>query len=468
MARGAHVTVTALALLMAAAPAHADRPKQHDSRESNRPEETVAAAADEEEPALAIGGIERPARESDDSARAVGNVLLFVPRNTIDLLFRGTNVAAGLIADEQLVPRYRDLFGTKSVAIYLFPTLFAETDKALNVGARMIADSRYVQTAFRAGYGGPDDVVFESRLRLRGGRRVPFVVALEGFYSRDSELEYYGLGITPKQDPRNRFTPSAPADKIGLYRQKRVRGIASIGLRLSNEFEFLLSGSLGRRQVEDSSDGGAAALSKVFVPGTVPGAAIATPWIGYAEVAARFDSREYRGRPTPGLLVEGYFGGANEFDAGQVSFMRTGFRGAASLPVYRRSNILSGRIVLDRLVPLGGVAVPFTELPRQPDYRGFDTRRDFISMVGSIDYTWQLVPFMGMRLFLDGATVAPSLYEFDFDQLKEMRFAAGLGVDFFTDTSELASFAVSTGPDSVKALLSIGVPTKYGDRQHRK
>jgi hypothetical protein len=35
-------------------------------------------------------------------------VLLFLPRNFVGLLFQGTAAAAGLVRDEQLVPRYEE------------------------------------------------------------------------------------------------------------------------------------------------------------------------------------------------------------------------------------------------------------------------------------------------------------------------------------------------------------------------
>ena len=124
--------------------------------------------------------------------------------------------------------------------------------------------------------------------------------------------------------------------------------------------------------------------------------------------------------------------------------------------------------MFDRLVPLSGLDVPFTQIPRQPDYRGFDTRRDYVSMVASLDYTWQLVPFMGMRAFLDLATTAPSVAAMGLEQIEDARYAAGLGIDFFSDTSEVARLAISTGPEGARLLLSIGVPDTYGDRQHRE
>jgi hypothetical protein len=151
-----------------------------------------------------------------------------------------------------------------------------------------------------------------------------------------------------------------------------------------------------------------------------------------------------------------------------------GLRAAGYIPIYRRSNILSPRIVFDRVQPMHG-NLPFTELARQPDFRGYDTRRDYLSMVASLDYSWLVVPAMGLRFFMDAATVAPALTQIKLETFKHMRFAGGLAVDLFAGNSALASIGLSIStPDPpdyptprVHLLATIGVPSIYGDRQHR-
>jgi hypothetical protein len=73
------------------------------------PEEQARRAA--ADPAY-VQGIDEQGEEEGDSARTAANVLLFVPRNVIDLLFQGTTAAAGLVRDEQLVPRYEEALAT--------------------------------------------------------------------------------------------------------------------------------------------------------------------------------------------------------------------------------------------------------------------------------------------------------------------------------------------------------------------
>ncbi len=413
----------------------------------------------------AVTGIEQPAREPGDTARDAAEAVLFIPRELLDLVFEGTAAAAGLIRNEHLVPRYREALTAPGGTIIVFPTAFVETGSTASIGARMIAQTRYLASTYRIGYGGPDDVVFEARLRLQGQGRLPYALAIEGLYELESEIEYRGLGQRPESDPRNHFRPDNP-QRVGLYAEDRLRGIASLGLRPSDELELFASTSLYRRTVEDSPDGGEQALTRVFAPESTPGAN-RTNVVGYVETAMRFDSRPTRGKPSPGALVEVYAGRGFDVLGDPVRFARAGWRVAGYIPLYRQSNILSPRLLFDHLIPLGGLAVPFVELPRQPDFRGFDTRRDELSVVASLDYTWGLLDFMGARIFVDAATVAPGLDALELEHLEHLRFAGGLGIDLYTSTDTLAQLAVSVSGDGPRLLLSLGVPSNYGDRQHR-
>ena len=103
-------------------------------------------------------------------------------------------------------------------------------------------------------------------------------------------------------------------------------------------------------------------------------------------------------------------------------------------------------------------------MPGQPAFRGFADRRDFVSAVASLDYRWHLMRFVAARLFVDVARVAPSLRELTLDDL---RWAAGFGFDLHTSTSELGRIAVAGSGEGFHFLFTLGVPARFGDRQHR-
>ena len=65
-------------------------------------------------------------------------MLLYVPRATTEILFITTGTAAGLIEEEQVVPRIDDMLHPGEGEVRIFPTAFMETGSSLNVGARVI------------------------------------------------------------------------------------------------------------------------------------------------------------------------------------------------------------------------------------------------------------------------------------------------------------------------------------------
>lgn len=452
--------------LAEAAPEVPSPDPEPEAREEKASTDSPAPTEEQDDAEATHSPVEREGVRSGDAARDVANVLLFVPRNVVDYLFRGTQAAANLVANEQLVPRYKRLLGIPDGGeFFVFPTLFAETGAPFSVGLRMVSSSRYVTTQQRFGFGGTNDVVVESRAVFDVHGPLPMAIAMEGFYELASRREYRGVGLNPARDPRNDFNQAA---RIGLYQERRVRYLGSFGLRLADPIEIYLSGSLQRRQIQNTDDVGPRGLSEVFGPDSIYGIEPVDPWIGYGEMAARLDTRSTRGRPVPGVLMEVYSGLARSFSREELTFLRLGWRMQGFIPIYRQTNILSPRIVVDRIVRLDDRPIPFYELPRQPDFRGLDTRRDDLSLVGGIDYSWRLTGFMNARAFVDIATVAPGIRDFNFEQIKGMRYAAGAGLDIFSTTATIASISLAGSPEGARVLFSLGAPDGFGDRQHRE
>jgi hypothetical protein len=407
-----------------------------------------------------VTGVERANREPGDAARTVATAVLILPRAAVELVFLATGSAASLIDEEQVVPRVHELLHPPNGEIHAFPTLFVETGSGFNVGARAIARADNLGTTVRAGVGGPHDLVVESKLRLSFPKPLPFSLSLEAFHDERSSLGFLGVGQDPESDPRNQFLATAPG-RSASYRERRGRFIASAGARLLSDVELLASSSVARRHSLDPPEE-ADTVFEVFVPGSVPGAGAVTH-IVYSEVALRVDTRADRGTPSSGILLEGYFGQANGVRDTETRFLRTGGRAAAFVSLLEPSNILSPRVSLDGLDDLDG-AVPFNELVRQPDFRGFDNRRDRISLVASVDYRWAIARYLAARLFLDNATVAPELSALE---LEGVRPAGGFGFDVFSRSSQLGSLRATFSPEGFLFSFGFGVSSGFGDRQHR-
>jgi hypothetical protein len=418
------------------------------------------AAAEEPTQPSELSGVDQPARRGNEPARAVANAMLWPFRLVVDLIFLATGTAGGLLENEQIVPRARDFFFTRGGEFGIFPTVFVETGTSPNVGVRMIASVEPYAATVRAGYGGPDENVVEARMRLAISSGVPAVLSLEGLHDRRTGLGYLGLGQTPETDPRNQFQIAPTA---GLYRERRERVIAGFGLRPLPDLEILLSSSLIQHYVDDPVDADLSPkLSQTFAPASIPGAFHATRVV-YSELALRYDNRTTRNDVSTGFSLQAYAGTAEPFDD-PSRFKRAGFEAAAYLPFVRPTTTLSPKITIDGLLPDEGAVVPFMEMPGQPTFRGFANRRDYVSAVASLDYRWYLVRFLAARVFVDVARVSPSLAEMSLDHL---RWVAGFGFDLHTSTSELGRIAVAGSPEGFHFLFTLGVPARFGDRQHR-
>jgi hypothetical protein len=204
-------------------------------------------------------------------------------------------------------------------------------------------------------------------------------------------------------------------------------------------------------------------MSQVFLPESTPGAYRTTRLI-YSELALRIDSRLNRSGAANAFLLEGYQGGGHGILGDPTRFVRAGFRAAAFVPFVRSTTILSPKIVVDGILPVAAADIPFQEMPKQPTYRGFDNRRDYVSAVASVDYRWFVMRLVAARVFADVARVAPSLSELNFENL---RWVAGLGLDLHSSTSEIGRIAVAGGPEGFHFLFTLGLQAHFGDRQHR-
>ena len=427
-----------------------------------------------------VRGLSRPAIEPGDAQRTLASGLLFLPREMVELLFLASGTAASLIRDEQVVPRVEDLLSPRPGNISVFPTLLFDTRRRTSVGAQLLAAGYETATRLAFGFGGVHDLVGEARLHLGLPWPLPLGVSVEGLADERSTLEYIGVGQEPDTDPRNHFRGGA-ATHTALYEEQRVRAIVGAGLRLTRNIEILLSASFTQSRVEDTPGGGPSTISAVFAPGSVPGApgftlpscpdkagvapCPAESHILYAELALRLDTRATAAKPSPGLLVEGYGGYGLGTGEDPTRLVRVGGRAAVDFPVLRPTKFLSPRFILVGKPSVAGAPVPFTALTSQPDFRGIDDRLDQLSLVVSLDYRWSIIQYVGARVFLDMATVGPDMGTM---LNAPKRFAGGFGVDVYSSSTELAQLMISLSSEGARAFFTFGVPSPFGDRQHRQ
>lgn len=417
----------------------------------------VALAQDGAPP---ITGIEEPASEPGDTAKDFGNAVLWLPRHITTFLYWGANAAIAVVDNLPVVPRVQDVFSAPGGKFFVLPTV-AETGGAFSVGARLITNSEYVASSLRVGFGGLHSFELESRVALRFKSPFPYIFSFEALHERDNDEDYRGVGQVPEEDARNQFKGGRAGDSAPYFEQ-RTRWIGAFAVRPHKVFEAVVSGSLNTRAIQNARST-YPLLSNVFEEGTLPGAF--EPYtVLYGEAAARVDTRPTRGRPSAGVLAEVYAGPGRTFqDQGEAQLVRYGGRVAGFIPIYRATNILSPQVVVDGVTPVDAADIPFPELARQPDFRGIDDRRDQLSLVATTEYRWMFVGQVATRIFFDLALVARAWDELDF---AELRWAAGMIFDLHSEQTQLGQLGFSAGPDGGRLLLTIGLSSGYGDRQH--
>lgn len=411
-------------------------------------------------PPPATDGVERPAERSGAAGLVAVDYLLYVPRRVLEFFLLAGEGTSDLVENAQIVPRVREY--AHGHGILVFPTLFAETGGTPSVGARMVAKGGGVSTSVRGGFGGVDQWAVESKIRYALRTPIlPTAFAAEWMYDERTDLEYRGVGQVPELDSRNRFV-GAPG--TALYRQLRSRFIAGIGVRPVDDVEMFVSTSYTRYRIDDAPGSENRGLRQVFQPSELYGTFVPSGVV-YGEAAVRLDTRATRRLPSPGKLLGVYAGtGTGVPDGPRVRFVRFGGRGAVFVPIPDRDAIVAPKLVVDVTAPVNHSEIPFSELTAQPEYRGFDTRRDFLSVVGSVDYRWPIARYVAARIFTDAATVAGAPTTIT---LSAPRFVVGFGLDFVSRSSEIARMGFAAGAEGIKLYLSIGGATDFGDNQHR-
>lgn len=423
---------------------------------------TPAAAADDPPKPADAGGELKPASEPGDGARSVLDALLYVPRTIVQLVVVASTATASFFEDQQVVPRTRALLGTEDGAVRVTPTLSLASGYRPDVGARVTSQRAGFASMLRTSIIDANYFDAEGRLLQSLGERGRTQLVLEGYQQRRSGLGFGGVGADPRNDARNHYLPGHEGEG-GVFLEARQRMIMSVASRVAQDYELLLSSSFQRRKIEDSP-GKSDTIAVTYAPGTVAGAYDRSERT-YSEVAVRRDTRPVRGPPAAGLLIEAYGGASQDVNGTYAPALHAGGRLAWFISVVRKTTIINPRITLDVVGPLGDKALPFREYAYATSFRGSDGRVDHVAALASVDYRWQLRPFVAARLFVDVTTVASEVTGLD---AKNLAWATGFGIDLHSSATEIGRFGVAVSKDSVALLLTFGLADPgFGDRQHR-
>lgn len=418
-----------------------------------------AAAADD--PPADIGGVTRPASRPGDDTRSVLDAMLYVPRAVVRIAVLASTATASFFENQQVIPRARALLGTEDGTVRVTPTLSLTSKLEPDLGARATSQARGFASMLRASVVDQDSYVVESRLLQALGKDDHTQLVLEGYQERRTG-SYGGVGPVPSLDGRNAFAPGH-AGGSAAFLQARQRVIAAIGTRVADDYELLLSSSFQRRKIEDAP-GRVDTVASTFLPATVPGAYDRSERL-YTEAAVRRDTRAVRGPPAAGLLLEAYGGASQDTNGTYAPALHGGGRVAWFISVIRKTSIINPRLTLDVVSPLGDKGLPFFEYAYAGGFRGVSGRSDRVAALASVDYRWQLRPYVAARVFVDATTVAPSIPRLSAEHIS---WAAGFGIDLHSTQTAIGRVGVAASPDTVQLLLVFGLADPgFGDRQHR-
>ncbi len=406
----------------------------------------------------------RPASPPGENARVFLDTLLFIPRALVQIVVGASSATVSFFEDQQVVPRTRALLGTEDGALRVAPTLALASGLRPDVGARITSRVGSFGSMLRMSIIDFDYYVTEARLLQMLGEKGHTQLVFEGFQQRRSGQSFAGVGQDPKNDPRNVFLPGREG-AAGIFLESRQRIIAGLASRFEEDYELLLSTSYQRRRLESSPDTPQGeSIGETFSPGGAPGAYDRSERT-YSEVALRRDTRSVRGPPAAGLLLEGYAGTSQDVRGKYAEALHAGGRAAWFVSVVRKTSILSPRVTLDVVEPLGDKLLPFRENAYAGGFRGLGAGTDRVAALASLDYRWQLRSYVAARIFADATTVARELTALG---LTNLAWAVGAGIDLHSSATEIGRLGLSYSSGGAQLILVFGLADPgFGDRQHR-
>ena len=411
-----------------------------------------------------VGGVLRPASPPGENARTFLDTLLFIPRALVQIVVGASTATVSFFEDQQVVPRTRALLGTEDGALRVAPTLSLASGLRPDVGARMTSRVGGFGSMLRTSIIDFDYYLLEARLLQTLGKEGRSQLVFEGLQQRRSGQSFAGVGQDPRNDPRNIFLPGREGES-GSFLEARQRIITGLATRFEEDYELLLSTSYQRRRLESSPDTPQGeSIGETFGPGGAPGAYDLSERT-YSEVALRRDTRRVRGPPIAGLLLEGYAGASQDVRGKYAGALHGGGRAAWFVSVVRKTSIISPRVTLDVVEPLGDKLLPFRENAYAGGFRGLGAGTDRVAALASLDYRWQLRSYVAARIFADAVTVARQLTALS---LTDLSWAVGAGIDLHSSATEIGRLGFSYSSGGAQLLLVFGLSDPgFGDRQHR-
>lgn len=438
-------------------------PPSRPTRPGDQPITRPTPAPPPEPTAADVAGAPVPGQESgrvdqidggDSTPRLIGRGILFLPKLAIQAAI--TPVRAGIWANERyrLYDRGYGVFFNEPLTMGFYPTVGHSSGFGFTYGAKFVhrdlfgAHERF---SLSARTGGRFNHAFDVSARSgdRFGKRVR--LELKGEVDLRPKEPFYGIGnrdgVTAAMAPIDALNDATAVE--ARFRQQLMRATLVADVHVASSLHLIGSGALTDLEFGRSDEG--PPIDELYQLESLTG------WPGaryaYGELEARWDRRRYRptweprGVHNAGWFVGAYAGRAQRFDGGS-DFWRYGGHFQQFLRLGRGPRVIAARAHVEAVSGRRG-DVPFFELPQlggSKVLRGYDAERfrDRISMLGSLDYEWELSELFAARLFTDVGRVYGS-----WDEVAPtgLRVGYGVGLDARTRSSFLFRTSVASSLD---------------------
>ena len=415
-----------------------------------------------------VRGLEQKKTAGDETIRSVTNNFLYIPRKIARGIFVSAGHGAYLIDESKIIEKTSDFFYLYERRIGWYPVIAYSASSGIAGGAKLFYNRMPFGSSL-GGYYGQNGLWQAKFNAVHSGQLGENVWRLKftGKIKNRENLKFYGIGSHPKNVSRNVYNTGREED-YGLFAQRLSRLQLVAGIRPAERWELFYTVFFQKRDLSIPDDNDNENIDKTFdatqIPGLQNGAG--TDRLVYNEIAARYDTRRFRGQISPGIRIEGYAGFSEGVGSSNSRFLRSGLDTAFYIPFIKGNRLIVPRIVLDMADNVNNdMDLIFTDYPRQPSFRGNSSRtllrNDNISAVPSLEYQWPLSFSIRGHVFVDYLLVSDTFENLSFSQAP---YAYGFGIDFHGIENELARVTVSHGSEGVRVQLTVGLKGHDNDR----
>ncbi len=396
--------------------------------------------------------------------KSVGDAILFLPRAVIDGVRTATAFGMHLMNDPKISARINSFIESEKKSFSWYPVVDITSDYRPRIGADFFIPLQLVDMSFNWNLAGPEKYELAGDISCQY-KKQPYTwhCTLSGLFEHDDDRKFYGIGVTPQSDRRNAILPTAAAD-YGIYKEKRKKVQLVNSMEFNSYLNLSYTAFLQKRALRNAP-AAENAIGNLFNLEKMKEFKHPVQQF-YHELSIRLQSHRQQRHLSSGINFEIHYGRSRGIGQDSSKFSRCGFDVMMNIPILDPDRLLTPRLVYDRIKNNSPqTAMPFTEYPQQPAFRGISglymLRTDNHSFVPSLEYHWPLTYYLGAHLFIDYLLVSDRLSHLSWTRVP---WAIGLGADVHTKNKELARGYIAAGSEGIHLTFTIGLDSVVNNR----